>query len=229
MDTKANGLIAADLEVVGMNGAPLVQCGSTLPVVQRKSDGMHCVLRLSDGDEPLAWHEQSEADQLADAGRWTPFDHPLYLPQSCQSAQGGTVSRQPMIVYADEAMLDAADRLPRPPLLAGEYMIWRTLRGNRPEIQAACAAEETVASLLNDWARALLKRFDAMHRLGRDETYLRHIADLALCAASERPLRWKLYQRYAMAQEHDRVRRTFDTFISREFPDVTWEDFIEGR
>ena len=227
MGTSGTGLIAGDLEVVGMNGAPLVQCGRALPVVRRKSDGMHCVLRFADADEPLAWHDQSEADQLADAGRWTPFDGALYLPKSCQPAQGGTVSSQPMIVYADEAMLDAADRLPRPPLLAGEYTIWRGLRGHRPEIQAACASEETAASLLNDWARALHRRFDAMHRLGRDETYLRHIADIALCAASERSLRWKLYLRYATAQEHDRVRRTFDTFISREFPNVSWEDFIE--
>lgn len=184
------------------------------------------MLRLSESSEPIAWHDQAEAKQYADAGRWTMFDKPVYLPRACQSGTDHVVSRQPMIVYIDESLLDAADRLPRPPLSGGDNMIWRKLGEHSAKVQAACASDDSVGKLMNDWATSLLKRFDAMHRLSRDERYLHRIADMALCAATERPLRWKLYLRYATAQEQDRVRRTFDTFIAREFPNITWDKFI---
>ena len=40
-------LKAIEIEIVGFNGAPLVECGLSLPVARRKSDGAFCVLNLS--------------------------------------------------------------------------------------------------------------------------------------------------------------------------------------
>jgi hypothetical protein len=34
----------ADLEIVGFNGSPVVECGRALAVARRKADEMHCVL-----------------------------------------------------------------------------------------------------------------------------------------------------------------------------------------
>ena len=107
-----------------------------------------------------------------------------------------------------------------------EYLIWRRLDGHPDTIQAACGSAETVEQLLDDWASGLLKRFDAMYHLGRDPAYLKRIADFALCAARSRTLRWKSYLRYASVQDADHVRRTFESFTHREFPNVTWEAFL---
>ena len=215
-----------DLEVVGFNGQPLVECGRALPVARRKSDGMHCVLRLRPSGSALNWHAADEAAAHAAAHRWTMLAKPVGLPRSCHPEPGRAVASPPMVVFADESMLDMADRLPRPPAPGGEYLIWRRLQGRPENIQAACASAETVEKVLDEWASALLKRFDAMHGVGRDREYLKRIADFALCAANARLLRWKSYLRYASVQDVDHVRRTFERFTHREFPDVTWEAFI---
>jgi hypothetical protein len=55
-----------------MNGAPLVQCGRALPVVRRKSDSMHCVLRLSEKDAAIAWHDEDEAVSFAESPKSAP-------------------------------------------------------------------------------------------------------------------------------------------------------------
>jgi len=215
-----------DLEIVGFNGAPLVECGRALPIARRKSDGMHCVLELRQDGSPPNWHGEQEAADYADAQRWTLFETPVFVPRSCCLDTKECPPRQPMVVFADETMLDTADRLPRPPMPGDDYLIWRRLKGYSDRVRAACGSAETVEPLLNDWACALLKRFDAMYSLGRDCEYLKRIADFALCAAKERSLRWRSYLRYATAQEADRVRSTFEKFTRREFPDVGWEAFV---
>lgn len=216
-----------DLEIVGFNGAPLVECGRALPVARRKSGGMHRVLELRDDGSPTNWHSEQEATDYAGAQRWTMFDNPVFVPQSCCLDGEDSRTCHPMVVFADETMLDTADRLPRPPMPGDDYLIWRKLRGYSDRFQAACGSAETIESLLNDWACALLKRFDAMYSLGRDPEYLKRIADFALCAAKDRSLRWRSYLRYATAQDADRVRSTFEKFTVREFPDVGWEAFIK--
>jgi hypothetical protein len=225
-----NNTAADDLEIVGFNGRPAVACGRALPVGRRETDGMYCVLHLrKDGGSP-AWYGAEEADGYRANGQWTMFASPLFVPGSCRDETRQRLVRQPMVVYADEGMLDTADRLPRPPLPSGEYLIWRNLAGHADSIQAACGSDETIEKLLDNWGAALIERFDAMYRLGREPDYLKRIADFGLCAAKNRPLRWKCYLRYATAQATqapDHVRRTFDTFTHREFPDVPWQDFID--
>jgi hypothetical protein len=221
-----NDLRRDELKIVGFNGTPLVECGRALPVARRSSDGMHCVLQLPADGAPLAWYAENEAAAYTKAGRWTVFASPVLVPRACFSESGGHVVRQPMVIFADEAMLDTADRLPHRHLYRDEYLIWRRLNGHPDTTQAACGSAETVEQLLDDWALGLLKRFDAMYHLGRDPAYLKRIADFALCAAKSRPLRWRSYLRYASVQDADRVRRTFESFIHREFPNVTWDAFL---
>jgi hypothetical protein len=223
-----NELLSHDLEIVGFNGAPLVECGRALPIARRKSDGAHAVLDLSGGAAGLSWQGEGEAESLLASGRWTKFDRPVFVPRTCCDGAGQCVVYQPMVIYADESMLDTADRLPRPPLPSGEYLIWRQLPSHPETVQAACASAATVEKLLDEWSDALLKRFDAMYRIGRDREYLKRIADFALCAAKNKDVRWRAYSYFATVQQPDRIRGTFDTFIHREFPDATWEDFVKA-
>jgi hypothetical protein len=214
------------LEIVGFNGSPLVECGRALPIVRRPSDGMYCVLQSLPADSPQSWHTEEEADAYASSGRWTKFVTPILLSPTCFSGNDGVPVGQLMVLFADEHMLDTADRLPRREYHHDERFVWRRLAGHPDTIQAACGSAEAVERLLDDWAQGLLRRFDAMYHLGRDRKYLKRIADLALCAARARTLRWRAYLRYASVQDADQVRRTFESFTHREFPGTSWEAFL---
>ncbi len=214
-----------ELEIVGFNGAPLVECGRSLPVARRKADRMHCVLELRPGGPPPAWYAEEEAAAYAADQRWTMLEKPLLLPRSCQARNDG-LTVQPMVVFADDGLLDYADRITHCELWENEYLMWRQLKDHPASVRAACASAEAVESLLDDWAAALIKRFDATFRLSQDREYLRRIADYALSAARSRTLRWRAHLRYATAQDRDCVRRTFDRVIGREFPAASWDDFI---
>lgn len=217
----------ADLEIIGFNGSPVVECGRALPIARRKPDGAHCVLELSAEQNPINWHSEREALAFAKNKQWTRFLEPVSVPESCRQRETGQRVRQPMVVFADETLLRMAGALPRPTSHAGEPLTWRHLEGHKKQLQAACASEDCVRSLLNAWAESLLDYCDAMFRQGSDAHYRKRIADFALCAALDRRLRWRAYLRYATAQEPDRVRRTFDTFTQREFPNVEWSAFIK--
>lgn len=222
-----NAFCCNDLEIVGFNGAPLVECGRALPVARRKSDGLYCVLELRSDTAPTAWHTKEEADAYAASRRWTRFRLPVIVPRSCLNESEGMLVRQPMVVFADEAMLDTADRIPRPVVFGADYLFWRPVPGYPETLQATCGATETIEALLDDWSAGVLERFEAMYHQGRDRPYMKRIADFALSAARSRTLRWKSYLRYALVQEPDHVRRTFESFTQREFSDVTWEHFLK--
>ena len=93
-------LRADELEIVGFNGAPLVECGRTLPVARRKSDRMYCVLEVQPDSPPPTWHSEDEARAFAAAHRWTVFQQPLSLPRSCEPDAAGRFAGQPMAVFA---------------------------------------------------------------------------------------------------------------------------------
>ena len=218
----------SEVEIVGFNGRPLVECGRALPVARRKSDGKHCVVDLQNGAESLHWHAEAEAIHFASEERWTLFRSPLNIPKSCGS-ETQLIAVQPLVVYTNQSLLDNADRQFLPESWEGEYLIWRRLTNQPDDVRATCATSNAVAKLMNHWADGLLKRFDAMLRLGRDHEYLLRIADFALCAANDRSKRWEAFLRYSIAQTPDKVQRTFETMIGREFSSVTWEAFMECR
>ncbi len=221
-----SSLKASEIEIVGFNGAPLVECGRSLPIAKRKSDGWHCVLDLSRGVAALVWHSQKEAVSFAEARQWTELVRPLSVPIACVESSTGSITSQPMVVFENEMLLDVANRVPRPDHHDGQYLMWQALNGADASSFAACASCPAVEAILDDWAEGLLKRFDAMIRISRDRADLKRIADFALCAAHSRDLRWKAYLRYAAAQEPDQVKRTFDRIFHAEFPMVSWDTFI---
>ncbi|MCO6459494.1 MAG: hypothetical protein J5I93_29630 [Pirellulaceae bacterium] len=229
MTTEKTGAIeVGSLEIVGLNGAASVECGRALPIVRRKSDGAHAVLDLSVPDAPLTWYPEGQAMDMLAKGRWTRLASPLTVPYGCRDATGRDLIVQPMMVFADETLLDMADRLPHPVSFSEERLTWRRLESRSDKVQAACASAPAVERLLDLWGDSLLQRFDAMFRAGRDRDYLRRIADFALCAARNKSLRWKTFTYYATVQDADRVRSTFDKFIQREFPSADWGEFLDA-
>jgi len=218
---------ASELEIVGFNGAPVVGCGRALPVVRRTTDAQYCVLDI-DGARQPAWSTEAEALEFARQQRWTRLTKPLNLPQGCVAGATGAVVTGPMVVFVDEAVVDTADQVALPEAWENEYLLWRRLEGSPTTLWAAAAPAGTVESLLESWAEALMKRFDALFSGDTDRRRSKRIADLALCAARSPERRWLAYQRYAMALEPDRVRRTFDTFTQREFPQANWEKFLSA-
>ncbi|MHB1561691.1 MAG: hypothetical protein ACYC61_29935 [Isosphaeraceae bacterium] len=215
-----------DVDIVGFNGPPLVECGRALPVVRRRSDGMHCVLDLARAGGALAWHDADEADDFVKAKRWTRFGEPLHLPSSCTGQSNGSLSCQPMIVYATLPFLDTAGQVVWPVQFQGHGLTWLDLEGIG-EIRAACAPDATVHALLDDWAMGLKRRFDAMHQSGSEPASLKRVADFMLVAARSRPLRWQAYLRFAAFQEPERLQRTFAAFVRPEFPDATWQGYLD--
>jgi hypothetical protein len=226
--SRLNGILADELEIVGFNGTPQqVECGRSLPVARRKSDGKHCVLSSVENSAMLSWHDGEEADAFAKERRWTRLLAPLSLPRSCFSESEGRLARQPMVVFAAQSFLDVAGAFAWPPTFRGEAFFWHRLEQDENLIQAACGSAEAVEALLDDWASRMKQRFDAMRRQNHDPASLKRVADFMLCAAKDRSLRWQAYLRYAMVQEPERVRRTFDTFTRHEFPAVPWQTYLD--
>ena len=221
-----SSLKASEIEIVGFNGAPLVECGRSLPIAKRRSDGQHCVLDLSRGIDALVWHNSEDAAAFAKARQWTELVKPVAVPNACIDPTTGTITAQPMVIFEIDTLLDVANRVPRPDLRDGAYLMWRALKGAGADSFAACASGEVVEAILNDWADGLLQRFDAMIRVSQDRADLKRIADFALCAARSRDRRWKAFLSYAAVQDADRVKPTFDRFIHAEFPNVSWDDFL---
>jgi hypothetical protein len=237
--SQVNGILADELEIVGFNGAPLVECGRTLPVARRKSDRMHCVLGSVEDSALLSWHDEEEVIEFAESRRWTRLREPLLLPRSCISDPGGRLLRQPMVVYAARSFLENAGVVDWPNRFGGEVFLWRGLdpshglhstarRSAGPDdlTQAACGSAVSVEALLDDWAIALERRFDAMYQHCHDRESLKEVADLMLCSAENRPLRWQAYLRYAMVQQPERRKKIFEAFVRHEFPDTAWEAYF---
>jgi hypothetical protein len=221
---------ANEIEIVGFNGEPLVECGRALPIAKRPSVGRYCVLDLSRGVDALVWYTKEEADRFAANRQWTELERSVSFPRACFDASTGDFTSQPMVVFENEMLLDVANRVPRPDHYDGQYLTWQAVKGERTGFFAACASGAAVEAILDDWADGLLARFDAIFRTTRDREDLRRSADFALCAARSRNLRWRCYLRYTATQEPDKVKRTFDRFIHPEFPDTSWNEFcVEMR
>ncbi len=219
---------AHDLDIVGLNGAPQIECGRALAVARRRSDGMHCVLGSGGEAATPSWYDEDEAAAFVAAGRWTRLCNPLPLPVSCVDASDGRIAREPMMVFASNSFLEAAGRNPWPATANGETLVWTCLERYDDSYRAASSSAQSVETLLDDWAKSLKECYDAIYREAGNRTSLKRVADFMLCAARSRSMRWQAYLRYAMAQDSERVRLVFDAFTKNEYPDVPWQSYLDA-
>ncbi len=220
-------LISSDLEIVGLNGFPSVECGRSLPVVRRKSDGMFSVLKTVADPAALSWHDEEDAAAFAEAKRWTKLREPLPFPAACVSGEDGRLIRQPMMIHVASMLLTAAGLSARPDSYRDESLLWNPLETQHDEIRAACGSAESVEALLDEWGACLKNRFDEAYPLKTERVSLKRITDYMLCAARSRTLRWQAYLRHALAQQPEGVEQTFKFFTKNEFPAVPWDRFLE--
>jgi hypothetical protein len=222
------GVGTDDLEIVGFNGVPLVECGRALPIVRRKSTDRFFKLLVRSGAAPALECGRRELEALSNEGRLTLFENPLPLPNRL-TVESGEAARQPMVLCVSQTFLDAAGCF-RPEQQKGEILVWQKLPGHEPVFWVTCASETGVEHLLDFWAsRFLPQADDLLAEWQADWAKAFQAADLGLCAAIDRALRWRLWTRYAAAlawsPEPERVRRTFDRLVRLEFPTCSWEDF----
>jgi hypothetical protein len=184
------------------------------------------VLHVAPDAGPPVWYAESEAVAFAQAKRWTMFAEPLAVPATCFSADSRELTGQPLVVFADDHVLEEADRVRRCEHWRSDCFVWRRLKDAPKTIFAACGLATNIESLLDNWAAGLLRQFGDVYRSGDDRERLKRIADFALCATTSRTLRWDAYVCFALCQEPNRVQRTFDTFTHREFPEVSWDEFL---
>lgn len=217
--TIGNMIDVDDIEVIGLAGSTLVECGTALPIVHRRGDGMFC--RLVVGPEPLQWFPGSEFDHLVSTGRISPFEFPVLLPSSA-------LSEQPLVIYVNQVFLEALNTA-LPADWEGMPCVWTPMPRETVFTSAACLPGEKAKAVLNEMAETILERLDAgipRNRNRDDNAALLQLTDFGLCAATDKNLRWRLYLRYGAALPADRVSRTFVTFIQREFPDCQWQSYL---
>ena len=222
-----NILISSDLEIVGLNGVPSVECGRSLPVVRRKTNGTYSVLESVENPGRLSWLDEEDAAAFAESKRWTKLREPLPFPAACVSDEDGRLIRQPMIIHVAPVLLAAAGLSARPNNYRGESLLWNPLETQHDAIRAACGSAESVEALLDEWGECLKKRFDEAYLLKTERASLKLITDYMLCAARSRTLRWQAYLRNALAQQPEGVEQTFKFFTKNEFPEVPWNKFLE--
>ena len=215
---------ANDIEIVGFNGAPLVACGHALPVVRRKSDGQFALLALRPDDGSRNWYSEAEAMEDARTQRWTVLERPLAVPSSTVDPDGH-LPAQLLVVYVNEDLLYDAMNERLSGQRGADQFRWVGIKDGPQAVRAASGSASIVESLLNSWAQSAIDRFDRCFD-PEDFRRFKPIADFALCAAQTGDLRWKSYLRYALSQEPERVRRTYENFIRREFPKCDWDSFV---
>ena len=190
-----------DVDVIGLAGSVLVECGTSLPIIQRRSDKMFC--RFVVGSSPLQWFPASELNQLISEGRISPFDLPVALPSS-----GGTPQvEQPAVIYLNQEFITQAE-VTLPAAIDGLACSWIHLPKETVATSATCLPRSIAEKLLNGWAEKILAKLDEHLTEERSPTSVERmlqLADLGLCAATNKSLRWRLYLRYGASMPPDRA------------------------
>ena len=222
MDSNTTGTLNSDenLKVIGLNGSTLVACGTSHPIVQRND---HSFCRYIVPAETHTWLPESLFDLYRKEGRVSRLASPLTLPANTNEVQ-------PLAVFVNNDFINAAE-IQLPQWSKDNKIEWTDVVGEAIKTKATCQPADVVHHWLNDWASKLCQKVDATiastHSLSnfRNESLL-NWTHMALCAATDKSLRWKLNLRFGAFMAPERVRRTFDTFIQHEFPQCTWELYL---
>ena len=222
---------AADLEFVGLNGRPSVDCGFSLPIVRHKPTNRFALLeRLG---SPLRWDTPEVIDEFESLGRLTRLETPFPLPGEMGTDIYYDQDTQPVVVwvtpdflgYLDAESLAACDQpaFQRVHLPADSQVVraffWLSYSGG-------------ITGLFNHWANTLVRKFDAGLTLELpDLEELERVADFGLCAARAPGVRYALFVRYCAAMYFrpdvppERAATQYRVFVRNEFKTVSWDRF----
>lgn len=211
-----------NLSVIGMDGTTLVECGTSLPVVQR-SNGEFCLFEM-DSESSRTWYAPALFADYRQKGRLSAFTQPIPLSKFLSS------SEQPLVLFVNDDFLEEADAQ-RPITHQGTRVTWTRIEDESVTTWATCLPETNANDWLDLCAKQLLQKIDdRLHggdlvvKAGREQ--LLKWSDLGLCAATETQTRWNLYLRYgAVFTPKERLRQMFDKFVKPEFPMITWDSY----
>ncbi|MCE9643397.1 MAG: hypothetical protein K8Q97_03750 [Candidatus Andersenbacteria bacterium] len=207
------------MEIIGLNGEPLVECGTSLPVLKYTEDGFFHVPVIK--GLPIHHHPDELAGFVQNKSI-TMFNATIPFPTSAE---------RPRVVFANKAFIDLAEQ-GLPEHSEDWPCAWVTVKDQGVQMFATCASENVAKKWLDACAKIILEKFDqtitsAEHESGIDRESLHRYADIALCAATNRSLRFRLWVRYCAMMKPEKVRRMFDTLFNKEFTRCPWENFQE--
>jgi hypothetical protein len=211
-----------DLEVIGFNGTPRVECGRDLAIVHQLSSDHYYRL---DGSAPFVYHSAEEIAAFEQQGRLTRFPHSIPLSQIAPFYRVGI--RMAEVVWVRDSLLKQLG-VSDPQKYPGVLHNWQLLNSS---CRATCASGSGSRGLLNLWGRELLRQSDNFRTVAASDKWVevKRLSDLGLCASIDPRLRFEHYRRYTAAQQmisgSAHARRTFDYLVKPEFKDVSWSNF----
>ena len=222
-NTDATVFNDEDVKVIGLAGSTLVACGTSHPIVQR-NDSTFCRYALTTTSR--SWLPVSLFDQYLAEGRVSRLASPVSLP----AIDNEGTSVQPVVMFVNNEFI-AATGIQLPRWSSGIEVEWTDVVGEAIETKATCQPTNVAHQWLNDWASKLCHKIDtaiasrhSSNEISND--ILLNWTHLALCAATDKSLRWKLHLRFGAFMAPEGVRRTFDSYIQHEFPQRTWESYL---
>ena len=211
-----------NLSVIGMDGTTLVECGTSLPVVQR-SNGEFCLFEI-DSESSRTWYAPGLFADYREEGRISAFTQPIPFSKFLST------SEQPLVLFVNDDFLEEAEAQ-RSNNYQGTRVKWTRIEGESVTTWATCLPEQAANDWLDLSAKQLLQKIDDRLREGdsvmeAEREQLLKWSDLGLCAATETQTRWNLYLRYGAAfMPGERLWQMFDKFVQPEFPKSTWASY----
>lgn len=211
-----------NLSVIGMDGTTLVQCGTSLPVVQQ-SNGEFCLFEM-DSKSSRTWYAPALFADYRQEGHLSAFTRPILCSKFLST------SEQPLVLFVNDDFLEEAEAQ-RPINYQGTRVTWTRIEGESVTTWATCLPETAANEWLDFCAKQLLQKIDDRLHEGdlvveAEREQLLKWSDLGLCAATEAQTRWNLYLRYGVAfTSKERLRQMFDKFVKPEFPMSTWDSY----
>lgn len=184
-------------KIIGMNGMPVVQCGGSMVVVERSDDGMISIFHP--GSDPSAWYHRDEV------GTWTEFETPVEM-------QADWLNKEIRALYMDTKDLD----LP----MVREHDSWVRTK-EYEDIYVLCGTEGYICSIRNSMATKV------MENLRKTLSEMHEIADVGLCLVEDKEVRLEFYLYYCSTMALPKAKQIFDTFVAVQYPELTWDDFLE--
>ncbi len=216
----------SDLEIVGFNSEPVVQCGQAFAVARRKSTDLFFPLTKGVLSSQFKWYHRMEIEQLNKEGHLTLLPHAVPVP--IETREDNSVIL-PRVAWVSESLFQEAN-FDRPPNRHAEVCFdWQLVPNSKQRIWAACVSGRASAGFVDHLAELMRDKADDLiaGKKPIDWNRVERISDLGLCAADAKNLRYELWTRYlagiACSSRPEKARKLFDFFVCKEFPGITWE------